>query len=315
MTSTLRYALIGIAAVGGILLLAMPLVPYRVPLQKNSMHAALFPVSDTASASDTSDKLPSPQLAAGAAMVYDPLGNKILFEKNSDSVFGIASITKIMTAIVALERVGEHELIPIRKEAVDVEGIEGGLYVGERFPLHNLVLLMLITSSNDAAAALAEYIGTLYGANSFEESQHVFTVLMNETARKLGLVNTHFENPTGLDIDEDARIISNVSTPRELSQLIAHALGYPLIQNIYSAPSVITSLDGISHELVSTHTLLENEAGIISGKTGFTDTAGGTLATVAEVPLGKLSIMVILDSTRQDRFQDTVRLLEWLRAQ
>ena len=220
-----------------------------------------------------------------------------------------------MTAIVALERVGENDIIEVHTSAIETEGDEGALLDGEHFTLHNLIILMLTASSNDAAVAIAEHVGFLQGASSFEESQRIFVRLMNETAKNRNLKDTQFQNPTGLDIDETAGIVSNVSTARETAQLIGYALRYPLLYTMSPTLSTLLSEEGNVHILSPTHVLLMNESGVISGKTGFTDIAGGTLATVAEIPVGKLSIVVILGSTRNDRFQDTLHLLDWLRTQ
>lgn len=314
-TVLFRIALITLAALLGSVIIMLPVVPKRPVFQHTLSSATLYGVSDASTAGISEiPSLSPPQITSGAAIVYDPLDNVIIFAKNAAKPLGIASITKIMTAVVALERIGKDDVVEIPEEAVETEGNEGELTIGEHFTLHDLVMVMLTTSSNDAAAALARHVGFLYGAISFEESQKVFVRLMNETAQKLNLPKTRFENPTGLDTDESAGIISNVSTAEEIAKLISYAIRYPLIEHIYAAPSAISSQENIVHPLSSTHTLLTNEPGVISGKTGFTDNAGGTLATVAEIPIGKLAIVVVLDSTRSDRFDDTLRLFDWLRA-
>lgn len=294
----------------------VPVKEKRVAVSESSLYAALLeartaPVPGT---SETNLLLEAPSITAQAAVVYDPLQDMFLYEKNAEKSFGIASITKIMTALVALERVGENDIVQIRTSAIETEGNEGALAAGEHITLKNLILLMLTTSSNDAAVAIAEHVGFLRGAGSPEESREIFVRLMNETAQNIGLGNTYFKNPTGLDVDEQAGIASNTSTAKETARLVAYALRYPLLYTLRQTPSVILSEEGISHTLSSTHLLLIEEPGVISGKTGFTDTAGGALATVTEIPLGKISIVVVLNSTRDDRFNDTLRLLDWLRA-
>mgnify|MGYP001602944476 CR=1 FL=1 len=303
MKQTLQYTFIGAIFLGGLLLVTLPVATLH---SSASLMAAVEEEPVTA-------PVPPPELAAKAAVIYDPMGSTILFEKNADAPLGIASITKIMTTLVALEHVGEDEVISISAQAVETEGIEGMLLWNEHFVLRDLIALMLTASSNDAAAAIAEHVGRLYGASSYEESQQVFTRMMNETAQRMGLAHTHFENPTGLDIDEDAGILSNVSTAKETARMIAHALRYPLLTSLATTPPVITSEEGFLHDAASTHVLLANEPGMMSGKTGFTDTAGGALATVTETPVGSLSIVIILGSTREGRFDDTLHLLDWLR--
>ena len=315
MNVSFRIALIALATLLGGIIIILPVVPRRPVFQDAMSFAALFsvPDADKINVSENTPSLPPPSIASGAVVVYDPLGDAIIFAKNADKPLGIASITKIMTAAVTLERVGKDDIVEVHKEAIETEGNEGDLAVGEHFTVHDLIRVMLTASSNDAAVALAQYVGSLYGAVSFEESQKVFVRLMNETAGNLNLPNTHFENPTGLDIDESAGIISNISTAREITKLISYALRHPLIEHMHTLSSPISSQEGIAHTLSSTHILLANEPGIVSGKTGFTDATGGTLATVAEIPVGKLVVIAVLDSTRSDRFDDTLRLLDWLR--
>ncbi|OGZ43847.1 MAG: hypothetical protein A3J55_00210 [Candidatus Ryanbacteria bacterium RIFCSPHIGHO2_02_FULL_45_17b] len=316
MGSSFRFIVVCCALTGGVLFLALPIKPSRTNLNEATSYATLLNATDTSTrdASKTGSSSP-PHITAKAAVIYDPLQNEFLFQKNADDPSGIASITKIMTAIVALERVGENDIIEVHTSAIETEGDEGALLDGEHFTLHNLIILMLTASSNDAAVAIAEHVGFLQGASSFEESQRIFVRLMNETAKNRNLKDTQFQNPTGLDIDETAGIVSNVSTARETAQLIGYALRYPLLYTMSPTLSTLLSEEGNVHILSPTHVLLMNESGVISGKTGFTDIAGGTLATVAEIPVGKLSIVVILGSTRNDRFQDTLHLLDWLRTQ
>ncbi len=314
MSSLFRFIFI-CALTGWALLFVLPLKQPRADSHKTARYAALLGAVDSPLLDASQEHLPlPPHLTAEAAVVYDPLQNEFLFQKNAEQLFGIASITKIMTALAALERIGENDIIEIHAEAVAAEGDEAGLLTGEHFSLRNLIVLMLASSSNDAAVAIAEHVGFVYGAGSFEESQNIFVRFMNETAGNLGLTDTHFENPTGLDTDEKAGIISNVSTAEETARLIGYALRYPLMHNMHPIPATLPSEEGSEHVLSPTHTLLMNEPGVISGKTGFTDAAGGTLATVAEIPVGKLSIIVVLNSTRLDRFDDTARLLDWLRT-
>lgn len=311
-----RYTFPFLLLAGGVALLMVPVAPPKTSLLEASPSAAFFsPDTSSLGENETVQSATPPPISAGAVFVYDTTTGETLFQKNSDVSFGIASITKIMTALAALGRVGEEEIIPIQKEAVDTEGNEGGLHVGEHMRLSDLVILMLVSSSNDAAVAIADYVGRLYGAPTFEEAERVFVGMMNDTAREMGLQKTHFENPTGLDIDEAAGIISNTSTAKETATFVNHALRNSLIREVYNAPSDIISEEGFSHSLIPTHTLLLGEPGVIHGKTGFTDIAGGTLVTIAEIPLGKLVILIVLDATREGRFEDTLQLINWLRTQ
>ena len=257
----------------------------------------------------------APNLIAKAALIYDPLHDMVIFEKKSAQKFGIASITKIMTALVAFDRLGPEEHILISRDAVLTEGSEGNLMVGEHFSMRDLAAVMLTSSSNDAAAAIAEHIGRLYGATAFEESQIMFTRLMNEYAQNLNLTSTLFRNPTGLDLDENTITASNVSTAQDLALLMKYTYSHPLFADSAAATNItVYSKEGREHHTDTTHDILITHPSVVSGKTGFTDAAGGALLTLAEVPLGQVSIIVVLGSTREGRFTDTKALLDWLRS-
>lgn len=310
----------------GSMMLFIPVSPHLFPSQQLPLYATLLeslePLAEISSGQESSpppledpERVEGPpDIVASAALVYNPLTKHVSFQKNADTVFGIASITKIMTALVALEHVGRDEIIRISTNAIGTDGAEGNLMAEEHFALHDLIALMMTGSSNDAAVAIAEHIGGLYGAMSFEESQDLFTGMMNKKAQVLGMQHTWYQNSTGLDIDEKAGMLSNSSTARDLAILIEYTLQhYPAIWDANTQVLSITSQEGFVHPIATTHHLLESMPGIISGKTGFTDAAGGALVTIADVPLGEKQSIIILGSTLSDRFSDTKRLVEWLR--
>lgn len=317
MTFTHKNVLVVCLLLLGSMILLIPVSPRFFPSQQPPLYAAILkslrPLAETSPNQDSTPP-PPPDLVASAVLIYNPLTKHISFQKNADAVFGIASITKIMTALVALERVGKDDLIRVSADAIGTEGAEGDLMVKEHVTLQDLIALMMTGSSNDAAAAIAEHIGILYGAASFKESQDLFTGMMNEKAQVLGMRHTRYQNPTGLDIDEEAGILSNSSTARDLAVLVEYTLQYyPAIWDANTQELSITSEEGLVHRIATTHNLLESMSGIISGKTGFTDIAGGALITIVDIPLGEKQSIIILGSTLSDRFSDTERLVEWLR--
>ncbi|TSC80883.1 MAG: D-alanyl-D-alanine carboxypeptidase [Parcubacteria group bacterium Gr01-1014_29] len=326
MAFTQKNILVTCVLLLGSMMLFIPVSPHLFPSQQPPLYATLLEsLRPLAEISSGQESLPSPledpelveglpDLVASAALAYNPVTKHVSFQKNADAVFGIASITKIMTALVALEHVGKDDIVRVSTDAIGTEGAEGDLMVEEHFTLQDLIALMMTGSSNDAAAALAEHIGSLYGAASFKESQDFFTGMMNEKAQVLGMHHTRYQNPTGLDRDEEAGILSNSSTARDLAILIEYTLQYyPAIWEANTQALSLTSQEGFVHHVATTHNLLESMPGIISGKTGFTDTAGGALITIADVPLGEKHSIIILGSTLPDRFSDTERLVEWLR--
>lgn len=226
---------------------------------------------------------------------------KILFEKNSDTPLPIASLTKLMSALVAMEEYPTNQKIAMSPTILAEEGDTGFLRVEDVFTVKDLLYLLLIESSNDAAAALADPIG-----------REVFVERMNEQARSLGLQNTVFFNPTGLDSDEPA----NYSTTRELSALTSHILeNYPQIFDILGLREfdLFTLQEEFHHTMVNTNELLHDaswQVPILGGKTGWTPLAQGCLLLVVESPKKNgLLISVILGS--EDRFGEMRKMVDW----
>jgi D-alanyl-D-alanine carboxypeptidase len=314
-----KHIFISIVFLAGSAILAFPVLPLpnRAPIETSAPYAALLAAFTAGKEQPEKQEIFPPEppaLTAEAVIVYSMGDQKVLYQKNADTPYGIASITKLMTALTALERVGENERIRISLDAIRTEGAEGNLVVGEHIPLKDLIMLMITESSNDAAAAMAEHIGMLYGAETFEESQNIFTEFMNKKARDNGLSSaTYFLNPTGLDSDEDGKIISNYSTAYDIIQLVASIAEYPVLWNANTESGSVVSEEGYIHEIFTTHEMLATEPGILTGKTGYTEAAGGALVTIVEAPLRTIQGIVVLGSTREDRFTDTRKLIEWLR--
>jgi len=231
---------------------------------------------------------------------------KVLFEKNPDERLPIASITKLMTALVVYdfkETYNLSQLITISKEAVNQEGDSkwGDLKVGEKLSVKNLLHMALIESSNDAAFALTEPIG-----------EKGFVDLMNIESRKIGLNNTRFFNPTGLEPDEPDGLI-NYSTVRDLVRLAQYILkNYPQIFKISLNQSyVILKPNGALHHFIpeNTNKLLGKVPGIIGGKTGWSPKASGCLLLILKDPKGSgYFINVVLGS--KDRFGDMEKIIK-----
>lgn len=226
---------------------------------------------------------------------------KFLFEQNSRKRMPIASLTKLMTAYVVLENYNLEEVIEISKEAIKQEGDFGKLKSGEKLSVRDLLYISLMESSNDAAYALAEVIG-----------REPFTALMNLEAEKLGLQNTKFVNPTGLDPDNPGEK-GNYSTCADLVKFTIHLLEKPLIWEILSLPEFdLFSFNGsFHHRLKNTNELLEWNSKIIGGKTGWTPEARGCLILVLRAPKQNgCLINVILGSG--DKFEEMKKLTNWV---
>lgn len=244
---------------------------------------------------------------AAISVEIDKKGNeKILFEKNSQELLPIASLTKLMTALVIFDLDETYNLsqtIKISKKAVDQEAVSkyDDLRVGESLSVETLLYIMLIESSNDAAFALTEPIG-----------QQGFVRLMNVYAKHLELENTHFVNPTGLEPDKPQEP-KNLSTARDLVKLTKFILkSYPQIFEITANQSYeVLKPDGSLHHFIpqNTNKLLGEIPEIIGGKTGWSPEAGGCLLLVLENPnTSKYYINIILGAN--DRFGEMRKL--WL---
>lgn len=238
---------------------------------------------------------------AGAAVFFGSDRKMTLFEKNPNQKLPLASLSKLMTAKVVKENYDLEKLVKVSKKAVDTEGDFVELKVGEKILVKNLLYPLLIESSNDAAQALAQIIG-----------QDSFVSLMNLESQYLGLENTHFENPTGLDPEYSKKqSLLNYSTARDLINLSHHLLKqHPEIFEITTEKEFeLVTLEGLSHQLSNNNILLDQRTDIIGGKTGFTDQARGCLLIITKVRGGHV-ISVILGS--EQRFKEMENLLTWI---
>ncbi len=206
-------------------------------------------------------------VSAKGAALYSPDTKSFLYEKNGDTRYPMASTTKIMTALVAAEEGELSEKIRIPKEAVGIEGSSLYLREGESFTLEELLYGLMLRSANDAAAAIALTVSGSIAA---------FAEKMNEKATALGLTNTNFENPHGLDSEH------HYTTAKDLARLGAAALENETVKKI-AATYKTTIGEGDSARLIVNHNkLLRSYEGAIGLKTGFTKKCGRCLVGAAE---------------------------------
>ena len=227
-------------------------------------------------------------VSARRAYVLDTVSGRVLYEKNADEQSLIASTTKIMTALIVCEQCNVLDRMRIPKEAVGIEGSSMYLKEGEILTLQELLYGLMLSSGNDAAVALSIYCGgTVEG----------FAGLMNDKARILGLRNTHFENPHGLDSP------GHYSTARDLAVLAAYAMENPIFAKTVSAKQV-----KVGQRCLTNHNkLLWRLEGADGVKTGFTKAAGRILVSSA-ARQGRRIVAVTLDDPCD--WQDHALLLE-----
>jgi D-alanyl-D-alanine carboxypeptidase len=235
-------------------------------------------------------------LGAKAAGLYDVRSERFLFSKNIDLVLPIASITKLMLAVVIMENLPLSEVYSVAAEDINVDGKGADLDKGEEIIGSDLFKILLIKSSNDAALVF-ERNAKRGGVN--------LVAKMNNKAKMIGMTQTKFADTAGLD---DAGTFSTIS---DLVKLVRYVGKYPVIWEILKTKSLdVRSINGGTHHLINTNQLLDKIPGVIGGKTGFTDGAGETM--VLEVYHNQnrdMLISVILGSL--NRFAETARLIEW----
>lgn len=203
-----------------------------------------------------------PQISAKSAVLYDPLSCQILYAKNEQEVLGMASTTKIMTALVALEQYDLQQDVIVEKAWTGIEGSSMYLKAGEKLTVSDLLYGLLLSSGNDAAAALA-------GLDP--DGEEAFVEKMNQKAALLGLENTHFENPSGLDGE------THHTTALELAKIAACAL-----ENEIFAKMVATQQIQVAGRWLKNHNRLLKEIDACGVKTGYTKACGRCLVSAKE---------------------------------
>ncbi|MDE2599217.1 MAG: serine hydrolase [Rhodocyclaceae bacterium] len=223
-------------------------------------------------------------IQSSAFLVQDQMTGSVLYEKNASAVVPIASITKLMTAMVSLDaQPGLHDVMTISEEDVDMlKGTRSRLKVGTQLTREEMLRLALMSSENRAASALSRY---------YPGGRPAFVAAMNRKAQALGLVDTHFEDSTGLTS-------ANVSSARDLVKMVAAAHQYPLIREFTTTAEYDVIVDGRVQEFHNTNSLVRNENSgwdIGLSKTGFINEAGKCLVMQAWFNR-KPIIIVLLDS-------------------
>ncbi len=251
-------------------------------------------------------------LGARSVYVFDLANQKVLFVKNENEKLPLASITKIMTALVARDHMQNGVVVTLTKNDLSAEG-DSGLRPGERWRMGDLLDVMLIISSNDAAHAIAGFVGRdgqTASPENIESSLVRFIQMMNEKARTLGLTTMEFYNESGLDIDKTKN--GGYGSARDVTVLVSELWKkYPDTLEITARKDArIVSQDDIAHYFPNTNEALGHFSGIIASKTGYTDIAGGNLAIIFDVGIGHPVVAVVLGSTYKGRFEDMQKLTQ-----
>lgn len=234
-----------------------------------------------------------PYINARAFVLMDRNSGRILYSKNQDLKLPMASTTKIMTAIIALEKGNLGDMVLVSKKATRIGGSKFYLKEGQKISLKSLLYGLLLCSGNDAAIVIAEHIG-----GSVEN----FVNMMNSKAAEIGANNTHFANPHGLDDPE------HYTTAKDLAIITRYALNNPVFCEIVSTKEIEIIEGDFKRRINNTNKLLRIVDYVNGVKTGYTGKAGKCL--VASATLKDVSIIsVILDS--QNHFKESLRLINF----
>ena len=235
-------------------------------------------------------------LNARSCIILDRTSKKILFGKNEYNKVKMASTTKIMTATIILENCDLSKTVTISKKAAGTGGSRLGLKTDDKITIRDLLYGLLLVSGNDAAVALAETCsGTVTD----------FANLMNEKAKELGLNNTHFETPHGLDSD------NHYTTAYELAILTDYALKNSTFLNIVGTKNYTITINGYPKNLTNTNELLGSLNGIYGVKTGFTNGANRCLVTSCKRGDMDIICVVLGCDTKNFRSSDSTKLINY----
>ncbi|ABU76372.1 D-alanyl-D-alanine endopeptidase [Cronobacter sakazakii] len=263
------------------------------PLSTPALAAAKAAASPLAAA--------EPQIASGSAMIVDLRTNEVLFSSHPDLVRPIASITKVMTAMVVLDAsLPLDEMLTVDiSHTPEMKGIYSRVRLNSQISRKNMLLLALMSSENRAAASLAHHYPGGYDA---------FIRAMNAKAKALGMRNTHFVEPTGLSIH-------NVSTARDLTKLLIATKQYPLIGQLSTTREEMATFSNPTYTLPfrnTNHLVYRDNWNIQLTKTGFTNAAGHCLMMRTLIKNRPVTLVVMDAFGKYTHFADASRLRTWL---
>ena len=247
-------------------------------------------------ATQTSNTLDSSSINSRSCIIYDRNSHMVLYGKNETKQVKMASTTKIMTSLIIIEKCNLSETIEISKKAAGTGGSRLGLKAGDKITIKDLLYGLMLCSGNDAAVALAEYAGG--DIQSFAE-------LMNNKAHELGLTNTHYESPHGLDSD------GHYTTAYELAVLTDYALKNETFASIVGTKNYTVTINGYPKNLSNTNELLGYLNGVYGVKTGFTNGANRCLVTACKRNNMDIICVVLGADTKKFRTQDSIKLIEY----
>lgn len=257
----------------------------------------------------TAENLPDIEATNAVVMRKD---GTVYYARSADDQVKIASITKVMTAILTVENCKMDEKITVSNAAATVGNSTAGLLEGDELTVEQALRGLMIPSGNDAAIALAEHVGKKIDPKT-KDAVATFVKAMNERAKKLGCTGTVFENPHGLDFDEWAGDMH--STAHDVALMMQEAMKNDTFRKIVASDDSwieVTGADGSDHShSMDTHNVLLGQDGNIGGKTGTTDDAGYCFTSAYDRDGDEVYTVVLNSATNDQRFADTATLANW----
>lgn len=253
--------------------------------------ALALPAVPATAQQDDEPGLTAPELTALGGVLYDPAADQVLWGRREDVGIPMASTTKIMTTLLALEAGGLDETVEVSREAAQAGGAGLGLRMGQRLPLRSLLAGLMLRSGNDAATAVAEHVAG---------TEEAFVARMNARARQLGLSDTHFVNASGLTDDREHR-----ASPLDLARLTKAAMAHAEFARWAGAPRL--TVPGLA-PMENRNELVGRYPGATGVKTGYLSHAG--FALVASAEREELTLYAVVLGS-QDSFRDAARILDW----
>lgn len=232
-----------------------------------------------------------PEIQAEAALLFDMEHGQILYEKASDQKLHISTACKLMTALLALEKIKSGQKIPVSKDALSTDGAILNLEAGEKYDADGLLAAIMLTPANDAAKALAEYVG---------KDTKRFVGMMNQKAKELNMTNTVFKNSTGLTDPEQH------TTAKDIYLLLKYALKNPDFKRLFTIKGI--PFNGKS--LINSNKLIWRYEGAEGGKAGYNNKDKQSAVTLASRNNRNL-ISIVLFSKEDTVWSDSINLLDY----
>ena len=247
------------------------------------------------------------QITAKSAYVYDVAQAKVIYKKNEFAQLPLASITKLMMALTAIDLFPKNSEITIMREFLSEEG-DSGLLANESWDMKNLLDFSLVVSSNDGARSIASVIGaTKLNTTDYDLGRKEFVKMMNMKAQDLGLRQTYFINENGLDVGSTS---GGYGSAIDVANLLTYILSNrPEILEATKYERIDIDSNSKIHSAKNTNKEVNGVPGLIASKTGYTEMAGGNLAIAFDASMQRPIIIVVLGSTQQGRFTDVETLV------